>query len=329
MRKLDSSIKKNTALTKKLGKGIGAETKESLARDVACVNASKYVAENARAVARSATIKATPGDGVLAAVEVVSVLHRMYYPEFGEALGDMLPRAICPDAPKGAFASVRSANGKKSAADENVVGTDENVFVATETANDSFALRRARLRLLAEAHLVGVVESAKPVFAAVAELIRSADARRDKEHFAHVLASLAAFAKAYGDAFVREEEDILGDWFAPRDGDKGNDYRLTPERRGAFRDALRSFHVAASVALLDERRATKDAERESKKVLARTGELSESLTLRVAELDKSRESLRRNLEVLTEALGGEAPAFVCLPKRPPTPTPTTRRGRKG
>ena len=118
LRKLDSSIKKNTALTKKLGKGIGAETKESLARDVACVNASKYVAENARAVARSATIKATPGDGVLAAVEVVSLLHRMYYPEFGEALGDMLPRAICPDAPKGAFASVRSANGKKSAAKE-------------------------------------------------------------------------------------------------------------------------------------------------------------------------------------------------------------------
>jgi hypothetical protein len=57
--------------------------------------------------------------------------------------------------------------------------------------------------------------------------------------------------------------------------------------------------------LLDERRATRDAERESKKVLARTGELSESLTLRVAELEKSREYLRRNLEVLTEALGGE------------------------
>ena len=302
LRKLDSSIKKNTALTKKLGKGIGAETKESLLRDVANVNASKYVAENVFAVAFSATIKATPGDGVLAAAEVVSLLHRMYYPEFGEALGDMLPRAICPDAPKGAFASLRGgANHKKEK--EKGIGTEENVFVAgdassAETANDSFALRRARLRLLAEAHLVGVVESAKPVFAAVAELIRSADARRDKEHFAHVLASLAAFAKNYGDAFVREEDD-------ESDTASLDSYRLTPERRGAFRDALRSFHVAASVALLDERRATKDAERESKKVLARTGELSESLTLRVAELEKSREYLRRNLEVLTEALGGE------------------------
>ena len=245
------------------------------------------------------------------------MLHRMYFPEFGEALSCLLPRAICPDAPVGAFANL--ASGKEKRSEKTALERDErrerearprgfetpedSAAIVAESASDSLAQRRAKLRLLAEAHLVGAVASAKPVFATVTELIRGAtdSLKRDKERFAHVLGSVAAFAKAYGEAFVREEGD---------DGEDENDetgaYRLSPEQRGAFRDALRSFHVTASIALLDERRAARDAERETKSALARTGELSESLTLRLAELEKSRESLRKSLEVLTEALGGEA-----------------------
>ena len=335
LKRLDSSIKKNTALTKKLGKIISADTLDSLASDVASTNASKYVAENARAIVFSATIKPSSSGDVLAAAEVVSLLHRMYFPEFGEALSCLLPRAICPEAPERAFANLNlrepEKRWKEKAEKSERGGPRSDASFAAEAfspsvgnvecAIDSPAQRRARLRLLAEAHLVGAVASAKPAFAAVTELIRSADFARDKERFAHVLASLAAFAKTYGEAFVREEEEDDGheieanekdgETFAARDAkekekEKEKPYRLSPERRGAFRDALRSFHVAASVALLDERRAARDAERETKAALARTGELSESLTLRVAELEKSRESLRKNLEVLTEALGGEA-----------------------
>ena len=338
LKRLDSSIKKNTALTKKLGKVISADTLDGLVSDVASTNASKYVAENARAMVFSATIKPSSSGDVLAAAEVVSLLHRMYFPEFGEALSCLLPRAICPEAPERAFANLREPEkrSKEKAKDKSERGGPRSdasfaaeafsPSVSVEAAIDSPAQRRARLRLLAEAHLVGAVASAKPAFAAVTELIRSADFARDKERFAHVLASLAAFAKTYGEAFVREEEDDDGheieanekegatnekdgETFAARDAkekEKEKPYRLSPERRGAFRDALRSFHVTASVALLDERRAARDAERETKAALARTGELSESLTLRVAELEKSRESLRKNLEVLTEALGGEA-----------------------
>ena len=317
LKRLDSSIKKNTALTKKLGKTIGAETLDGLAHDVASTNASKYVAENARAVAMSATIKSSPGD-IAAAAELVSALHRMYFPEFGEALGHLLCRAICPDAPEGAFANLAGKEKRsEKARRERDEGLDparsrgreapEDSAAIVASTSDSPAQRRAKLRLLAEAHLVGAVASAKPVFAAVTELIRSAtEARRERDdtRFAHVLGSLAAFAKAYGEAYVREEEDVADD--TPGDDTPGGAYRLSPERRGAFRDALRSFHVAASVALLDERRAARDAQRETKATLARTGELSESLTLRVAELERSCESLRKNLEVLTEALGGEA-----------------------
>ena len=322
-------------MTKKLGKVISADTLDSLASDVASTNASKYVAENARAIVFSATIKPSSSGDVLAAAEVVSLLHRMYFPEFGEALSCLLPRAICPEAPERAFANLNlrepEKRWKEKAEKSERGGPRSDASFAAEAfspsvgnvecAIDSPAQRRARLRLLAEAHLVGAVASAKPAFAAVTELIRSADFARDKERFAHVLASLAAFAKTYGEAFVREEEEDDGheieanekdgETFAARDAkekekEKEKPYRLSPERRGAFRDALRSFHVAASVALLDERRAARDAERETKAALARTGELSESLTLRVAELEKSRESLRKNLEVLTEALGGEA-----------------------
>ena len=82
------------------------------------------------------------------------------------------------------------------------------------------------------------------------------------------------------------------------------------ERRGAFRDALRSFHVAASVALR-ERRAARDAERETKAALARTGRALGSLTPAAPPREKSSPpSLRKNLEFSTEALGGEARGVV-------------------
>ena len=205
LRRLDSSIKKNTALTKKLGKTIGAETLDGLKRDVASTNASKYVAENARAVAFAATIKSSPGD-VAAAAELVSEMHRMYFPEFGEALGHLLPRAICPDAPVGAFANL--ASGKEKRSEKTALERDErrerearprgfetpedSAAIVAESASDSLAQRRAKLRLLAEAHLVGAVASAKPVFATVTELIRGAtdSLKRDKERFAHVLGSV-------------------------------------------------------------------------------------------------------------------------------------------
>ena len=100
--------------------------------------------------------------------------------------------------------------------------------------------------------------------------------RARQERFAHVLASLAAFAKTYGEAFVREEEEDDGheieanekdsETFAARDAKEKEKKKEpeagSPERRGAFRDALRSFHVAASVALLDERRAAQDPARD-------------------------------------------------------------------
>ena len=113
LKRLDSSIKKNTALTKKLGKVISADTLDSLVSDVASTNASKYVAENARAIVFSATIKPSSSGDVLAAAEVVSLLHRMYFPEFGEALSCLLPRAICPEAPERAFANLNLRNRRR------------------------------------------------------------------------------------------------------------------------------------------------------------------------------------------------------------------------
>ena len=188
-----------------------------------------------------------------------------------------------------------------------------------ECAIDSPAQRRARLRLLAEAHLVGAVASAKPAFAAVTELIRSADFARDKERFAHVLASLAAFAKTYGEAFVREEEEDDGheieanekdgETFAARDAkekekEKEKPYRLSRAKRRVSRRP-------AAVPRRRERGAAGRAPRGARcRARDEGGAGADGRALRVAHASRRRARevarvSRKNLEVLTEALGGE------------------------
>mmetsp|Transcript_6144 Transcript_6144/g.20473 ORF Transcript_6144/g.20473 Transcript_6144/m.20473 type:complete len:1125 (-) Transcript_6144:688-4062(-) len=104
----------------------------------------------------------------------------------------------------------------------------------------------------------------------------------------------------------------------PKTGRKKNEcYRLSPERRTAFREMLLNFHVIASLALLNTRQAVAMKEKEVKRSLEKTGEVSDANAAALAELKKTRLLFCKNLETLTEALGGEEhgvrmPAEVAL-----------------
>ena len=88
LKQRDSSIKRNTALMKKL-RAVTEEGRDALLRELRAVNLSKYVTEAAAALAEG---KHKAGD-VWAAVEVASELHRTYT-EFGAALGPALAKLV-------------------------------------------------------------------------------------------------------------------------------------------------------------------------------------------------------------------------------------------
>ena len=304
IKKGDSSIKKNTALSKKLGK-VSEESRATTLADLQTTNCGKYLTEAAAALV-SCKLKAPD---VAAVVEVCSFLHRAYGSEFGTVFVEKLSLAVFPDAK--VFQQKKGKGNDEASASSH----------SDDQSNNTPLQRRFAFRVLCEAHLVGVLESAKPVFLCVAEFCKARHGT-DSDNFAHSLASLASFAKLYGEEFIgAEDEGEKSDHPESKtseDGTQKNEcYRLSPERRTAFREMLLNFHVIASLALLNTRQAVAMKEKEVKRSLEKTGEVSDANAAALAELKKTRLLFCKNLETLTEALGGEEhgvrmPAEVAL-----------------
>ena len=77
---------------------------------------------------------------------------------------------------------------------------------AAETETPTPAQRRLKFRLLAEAHLVGILPSAGPVHKCVVELAAERH-DRDSEAFAHSLLALGAFARLFREEYLGIAED--------------------------------------------------------------------------------------------------------------------------
>ncbi|KAK9809827.1 hypothetical protein WJX73_010709 [Symbiochloris irregularis] len=90
LRKFDSSVKRNTALVKRL-RQLSEDTAGSILEDVARTNQSKYISEAAAAVAE-ATLKPKDLD---AALQVCTVLHQRYE-DFGTELARKLAQQAIP-----------------------------------------------------------------------------------------------------------------------------------------------------------------------------------------------------------------------------------------
>ena len=288
LKRLDSSIKKCTALTRKLTK-ITEETRASLLDELGKVNMRKYVTE---AVAATVEGKLKSSD-ISAAVDVVSKLHAMYE-DFAPALAESLPRFVCPNAK--AFApSAAAALAAKEAA--TAAGLDAAEVVAP-------LQRRLKLRLLAELHLVGVVPSAGSTHKCVAELAKAVESRvDDADAYAHSLTTLAQFARVYGEEYLgvdpsEKEPDKAGD----SENASSSSYRLKPEQQAAFRSCFAGFYARACDALVDAHRSLSEIERSNAKRLERTGELSAADSEAYAAAKRTRDFLHKNVASLAEDL---------------------------
>nr|VDC89735.1 unnamed protein product [Brassica oleracea] len=161
LRTLDSSIKRNTAVIKKL-KQINEEQREGLMDDLRSVNLSKFVSEAVTAICE-AKLKSSD---IQAAVQICSLLHQRYK-EFSPSLTQGLLKVFLPG---------------KSAED---VDADRN---------SKAMKKRSTLKLLLELYYVGVIEDSN-IFISIIKDLTSAEHMKDRDTTQTNLTLLAGFAR--------------------------------------------------------------------------------------------------------------------------------------
>ncbi|KAF8021916.1 hypothetical protein BT93_G2146 [Corymbia citriodora subsp. variegata] len=269
LRTLDSSIKRNTAVIKKL-KQINEEQREGLMDDLRGVNLSKFVSEAVTAICDA---KLRSSD-IQAAVQICSLLHQRYK-DFSPTLTQGLLKIFFPG---------------KSADDSDA---DRNLKAMK---------KRSTLKLLLELYFVGVIEDGG-IFINIIKDLTSLEHLRDRDTTQSNLALLASFARQ-GRIFLGlplTGQEIYEEFY------KG--LNITAEQKKFFRKAVHAYYDSAAELLQSEHAALRHMEHENAKILNAKGELSDENVSSYEKLRKSYDHLYRNISSLAEALDMQPPVM--------------------
>ncbi|KAI4302355.1 hypothetical protein MLD38_038110 [Melastoma candidum] len=269
LRTLDSSIKRNTAVIKKL-KQINEEQREGLMDELRNVNLSKFVSEAVSAIC-DAKLKSSD---IPAAVQICSLLHQRYK-DFSPNLTQGLLKVFLPG---------------KSGDD---VDTDRTLKAMK---------KRSTLKLLLELYFVGVIEDGG-IFINIVKDLTSLEHLKDRETTQSNLALLASFARQ-GRIFFGlplSGQEIYEEFY------KG--LSITPEQKKIFRRTVHVYYDAAAELLLSEHAALRQMENENAKIMNAKGELSDENVAAYEKLRKSYDHLYRNVLSLSEALDMQPPVM--------------------
>lgn len=269
LRTLDSSIKRNTAVIKKL-KLINEEQRESLMDELRSVNLSKFVTE---AVAAICDAKLRTSD-IQAAVQICSLLHQRYK-DFSPCLVQGLTKTFFPG---------------KSADD---LDADRNLKAMK---------KRSSLKLLLELFFDGVIEDSS-VFVGIIKDLTSLEHLKDRDAAHTNLSLLASFARQ-GRCFLglpQAGEEIFEEFF------KG--LNITADQKKFFKKAFHSYYDVAAELLRSEHTSLRQMEHENAKILNAKGELSEENAASYEKLRKSFDHLYRGVSALAEALDMQPPVM--------------------
>ncbi|KAL0429650.1 UNVERIFIED_CONTAM: Regulator of nonsense transcripts UPF2 [Sesamum radiatum] len=269
LRTLDSSIKRNTAVIKKL-KQINEEQKEGLMDELRSVNLSKFVSEAVTAIC-DAKLKSAD---IQPAVQICSLLHQRYK-DFSPSLVQGLLKVFAPG---------------KSAED---LDADKN----------SRAMKkRSTLKLLLELYFVGVVEDSG-IFVNIIKDLTSTEHLKDRDATQTNLSLLASFARQgrFLLGLPLTDQDILEEFM------KG--LNITLDQKKFFRKAFQTYYDAAVELLQAEHASLRQMEHENAKILNAKGELSEENASTYEKLRKSHDNLSRAVSSLAEALDMQPPVM--------------------
>ncbi|XP_065870964.1 regulator of nonsense transcripts UPF2 isoform X1 [Euphorbia lathyris] len=269
LRTLDSSIKRNTAVIKKL-KQINEEQREGLMDELRNVNLSKFVSEAVTAICDA---KLRTSD-IQAAVQVCSLLHQRYK-DFSPSLMQGLLKVFCP-----------GKSGEDLDADRN----------------SKAMKKRSTLKLILELYFVGVVEDSSILINIIKDLT-SVEHLKDRDATQTNLTLLASFARQ-GRIFLGlplSGQEIHEEFY------KG--LNITADQKKLFKKAFNAYFDAVSELLQSEHSSLRQMEQENAKILNAKGELSDENVASYEKLRKSYDHLYRNVSSLAEALDMQAPVM--------------------
>ncbi|XP_073116854.1 regulator of nonsense transcripts UPF2 isoform X2 [Elaeis guineensis] len=269
LRTLDSSIKRNTAIIKKL-KQINDEQREVLMDELRSVNLSKFVSEAAAAICDA---KLRTSD-IQAAVQVCSLLHQRYK-DFSPCFIQGLLKVFFP--------------GKCG----DDLDTDKNIRAIK---------KRSTLKLLMELYFVGVVEDVC-IFVNIIKDLTSLEHLKDQDVTQTNLSLLTSFARQgrYFLGLHQPGQEVHDEFF------KG--LNVTADQKKIFKKAFHLYYDAVAELLQSEHNSLRMMELENEKIFSAKGELSDENAASYEKLRKSYDHLLRGVSSLAEALDVQPPVM--------------------
>lgn len=281
LRKLDGSVKRNSAYVKKLRSGgLVDEQCNALISELELLNATKYVAEVASAIAEARLGRAAD---VSAAVRLCAAMHARYE-EFSKTLATELVKQF-----KEALQPLPPA-----------AGSGPSAVAAAEAQRQ--ARQRGVVRLMLELFLAGVTQDPVPPLAAFRQLAQSDSATGGFANLPVVV------------AFVRSAaEDVFGivsparrEVFAAA-GESPDELVVSPEHREAVSKIARNYFGRVSAFLVEKHKELQDTEAENRKATVVMGGLTDAQSAAYDAMRKAYEKLVANTSALAGIIGATMP----------------------
>ncbi|KAF9507074.1 hypothetical protein BS47DRAFT_1321476 [Hydnum rufescens UP504] len=298
---LDSSLKRHTALIKRMRQSIGLENRDQIIRDLESLALGKYIEEIVSATAEGAMRCKTERDS-WSAVEIISMLHRRFPESFTPPLVSSLAQSLTPPS-KAHLATLTQEQREK----------DEAARISRQ---------RSLLRICSELALVGIIvdgpekSGGEWIMKVLKDLLSNDPALSS-------LPLLSMFLKSFGRPFLglappqHAKEQISSSTnpgglseIAQRDALMGGvrhephekDELIEKETRDRFKRMCEGYFDSISKKLVKEHLKLQEQDRRNHEAYIRSGEIFEDRQQAYEKMTKSYEKMLSSCQVLSELL---------------------------
>ncbi|KAL5485215.1 NMD2 [Sanghuangporus weigelae] len=328
---LDSSLKRHTALVKRMRQSLGTDNNEQIMKDVATLSLEKYIDELASAALEGIARCKTERD-VWSAVEIISALHRRFPRGFTPAINSLLSAALLPPQ-RVASSSTQAAAVQPSGSisTSTLVSGSASVSPEQKEKEDSARVTRQRpvLRVCAELALVGVIRDS-PGKSGGEWMMKTMKDLLSNDPTLSSLPLLSTFLKSYARPYLgiipsapskgQIPESILTGTLAtetsqnvalfPRLGtDNEEDELVEKDTRSRFKRMCEGYFESVSKKLVIEHKRLQEQDRKNHEAYIRSGEIFEDRQQSYERMTRSYEKLLSSCQTLSELLNLPVPTL--------------------
>ncbi|THH05283.1 hypothetical protein EW145_g4909 [Phellinidium pouzarii] len=333
---LDSSLKRHTALIKRMRQSLGTDNNEQIVKDIMTLSLEKYVDELAGA-ALEGVVRCKTEKDIWSAVEIISALHRRFPKAFTPAINALFSTALAPpqrmpgNLPSSSV-QASAASGLGNTGPGSAVPTLGASAVSLEQREKEDVARVTRqrpvLRVCAELALVGIIRDA-PGRSGGEWIMKTMKDLLSNDPTLSSLPLLSIFLKSYARPFlgitssissknqipegiatgslvngVRENADTY-----PQLGKDEEDELVEKEIRARFKRMCEGYFESVSKKLVIEHKRLQEQDHRNHEAYIRSGEIFEDRQQAYEKMTKAYEKLLSSCQTLSELLNLSMPAL--------------------